>query len=289
MLKRILGVSLLLLFSCGSLWADGGLTLGSATGGLQLTCAGSTDTYNFNGTTGLVGSGACDQSFTDDYGNTIGVSGAGYVTFVTKPAVDVTGAVTDPSSEFSGTFSGTAYIGYDVALEELVGPPPPEAVSTIPVDVTLTAESGGTGVTFASIYGYFVGGGYDVTLLPNAPTILQFVPGTEYLASQYASCSTYTIYNGDPSSEYAECSALADPAFQFDQAAFDAEMAAQGLPSFSLSEYYSFVYSPNLIPAPTPTPEPSSLSLLLGGFFVMGLMALRGRFTRRHQRLHYAV
>jgi hypothetical protein len=56
-------------------------------------------------------------------------------------------------------------------------------------------------------------------------------------------------------------------------------MQAEGLPSFPLSDYFNFEYSPNLT---APTPEPSSLWLLLMGLLLLGMA---GVLQKRHQRL----
>ena len=63
------------------------------------------------------------------------------------------------------------------------------------------------------------------------------------------------------------CNARADPTFTFDQEAFDAINAAQGLPSFHLADFFEFQFSPNVNvpPEPSPTPEPGTLALLLIG------------------------
>lgn len=54
----------------------------------------------------------------------------------------------------------------------------------------------------------------------------------------------------------ASCSAFADPDFAFDQVAFDALSAAQGLPSFHLDEFFAFEFPPNMQALPGPGPEP---------------------------------
>lgn len=46
----------------------------------------------------------------------------------------------------------------------------------------------------------------------------------------------------------ADCQAVADPPFEFDQESFDAWAASQGIESFPLEDYYGFEFSPNLTP-----------------------------------------
>jgi len=74
--------------------------------------------------------------------------------------------------------------------------------------------------------------------------------------------------------EGATGTAQVDPTFEFDQAAFDQEMAQLGEPTFNLSDYFSFSFSPNI---PMTTPEPSSLVLSGSALVGMGLAALKKR------------
>jgi hypothetical protein len=67
--------------------------------------------------------------------------------------------------------------------------------------------------------------------------------------------------------------AIADPSFAFDQVAFDQYMAAVGLPTFALDEYWTFTYSPGYYPVP----EPARLGLAsLALCVLVGLRSRRG-------------
>jgi hypothetical protein len=76
------------------------------------------------------------------------------------------------------------------------------------------------------------------------------------------------------------CHAFSDPVFTLDQAAFDAESAALGLPTFSLNDFFTLVYSPNL-ELTTAIPEPPAAFSLLAG--LLALLAPAG-VKRRSMR-----
>jgi hypothetical protein len=87
---------------------------------------------------------------------------------------------------------------------------------------------------------------------------------------------------GSSPAQYYECGGLigaegnvmADPLFEFDQAAFDAEMGAN---TFNLADNYGFSFSPNI--SESPIPEPSSLFLFGTGLLIL-LPWLRRRLGR---------
>lgn len=288
MANRALLRGLLLLFGGGLLWATSvqvasatsvHVHLASASGQVDVTCGVFGGTVSNGGST-LPGqnilSTDCDndQTIPDDICADIDgcealAVGSGNAYLYTVPEADVQGGIS--GDELADTlqspawFSGEAQVDYSGTIDQTGTPP--EEESGIPVTMTVGGSTIGIGSqAYAVISGPSVSGLYKAGSKPE----FDLTPGNVYSVSVIAACSAA----GDPG---AYCQAVADPLFQFDQAAFDAELAKQGLPSFSLSEYYSFAYSPNLIPAPAPTPEPSSLSLLLAGFFIMGTMALRGR------------
>lgn len=75
------------------------------------------------------------------------------------------------------------------------------------------------------------------------------------------------------------CAATADPILTFDQVTFDAQNAAQGLPTFTLADYFFFERSPNFADGdggpPTIIPEPSTSILVCGVIFLLARYASR--------------
>jgi hypothetical protein len=86
-----------------------------------------------------------------------------------------------------------------------------------------------------------------------------------------ATCSAGAVAIGGMS---ADCSAFADPAFAFDQAAFDAMM---GPHTFSLSDAFQIALSPGLAATGGGIPEPASWALMIAGFGLAGAMLRRRR------------
>ena len=88
-------------------------------------------------------------------------------------------------------------------------------------------------------------------------------PGIPYFVHLSIGCGASSGTVGS-----SRCESEADPMFAFDQEAFDAISAEQGLPSFRLDDYYEFQFSPNMTgpsepgPNPLPVSKPGTLSLL---------------------------
>jgi len=273
-LKSLLCASifLLLLFFTGSLRASTiGLT--AAAGYLNSNCGGQED---IAGSTPVSSSTLkssaqlpCDFSFYSSSGGTVlsyqivgltqeNMNNAPCTALPCEtPAVSVQGEV-----EFSGPpgtdaiFTGVAALEYSVAIDQTSSPPVP--VSTVPVAVYFQTEIQGNN---SYAYGWVVGPSGKQDLPQNKSLSAQVPVGIAYFAHEEVGCSA----GGGDAGFTSSCLAVADPAFEFDQAAFDAEMQAEGLASFSLSDYFTFEYSPNLT---APTPEPSSLSLLWVGLLL---------------------
>ena len=283
MLKSLLCASLFLLFFAGSLRASTiGLT--AAAGYLASDCGPYTDSA---GSTPLSSSTLtssaqlpCDYSFYSSGSD--GTVLSYQIVGITQenmnnapctalpcetPAVSVQGEVAFSGPHGTGAvFSGLAALEYSVAIDQTNSPPVP--VTTVPVAVYFQTETQGDN---SHVYGWVVGSSGRQDLPQNTPLSVQVPVGSAYVAHEEAGCSA----GGGNTPFTPSCLAVADPSFEFDQDAFDAEMGSN---TFPLSEYYSFEYSPNLT-ATIATPEPPTLSLLLGGFFVIGTMALRGRFA----------
>ncbi|MGB5421072.1 MAG: hypothetical protein WBN03_02875 [Desulfobacterales bacterium] len=78
---------------------------------------------------------------------------------------------------------------------------------------------------------------------------LNLSPNYPYSVSMSASCSLWAGPVGQNADASVRCSAQVDPFIAFDQSAFDAMMGSQ---TFSLKDYYKFVFSGNLPSPPSP-------------------------------------
>jgi len=143
-------------------------------------------------------------------------------------------------------------------IKSIEAPPELPPDGKIPVTFTWSGETQGFDVNIYAVFkGKYISspGTYNFNLLY----------GKQYAIVLDAFCVADTT-----TTVASECQAVADPSLKFNQAAFNAEMAAAGLPTYSLSQYYGFGYSPNL------APEPSTL-VLLGS----GLLGIAGLARKR--------
>jgi hypothetical protein len=84
---------------------------------------------------------------------------------------------------------------------------------------------------------------------------------------------SFAVAGGDISLGTAAARALVDPVFSFNQEAFDEFARTKGFPTFGLTQFHAFEFSPGVtppVPGPTsPVPEPSSVALIVAGVLVV--------------------
>lgn len=161
----------------------------------------------------------------------------------------------------------SANAGFWVRVE-LVSPPPADIGLDLPVLVSGALSSlsegnaghgGGVwlnGPGVSRLWALSAGNEADQSF---AETI-DFRPGHAYGVSIVATCLAQTAVSDALSSR---CAATADPAFAFDQAAFD---AAMGEDTFALADHFVIRYSDNLVP----TPDGITLAMATGGRTLRG-------------------
>jgi hypothetical protein len=182
----------------------------------------------------------CDQAYLWPGGELDQESGFAATTFGLAPTAHVLGAAWVSGGPGSGAaFMGYATVDYFVALGE--SSTPPEVVTSIPVTLNWSGEASFEGAGWANSWVDF---GTTEYVTPGVVNLL-FAPGIDYHGTVGSDCYAWVGSGLD----YSECQAVTDPIFQFDQAAFDAQM---GTLTFPLANYYAFELSPNLVPEPSP-------------------------------------
>lgn len=265
-------LSLLLAFAAfipSTTLADG-VTLNYAVGTAAATCSNTTGAAavsNQASTTAYTTTTSCDlnsilkgSSF-QSVANS--VTSLGY-----SPSTDVTASV---SSNTTSTYTANALVTslatYYATVKLDYGSAPDADEYGIPIKMTWYGESIVSGDGYATVQAALDGLSYNTP----GQISYRFAPGEGISVAIQATCFVEAS-----KSQYSQCQANADPTFTFDQTTFNADMAAQGLPTFNLADYYSFEFSPNLVPVST-TPEPSTLWLLAAG--ILGLAGIAAKKT----------
>jgi hypothetical protein len=94
----------------------------------------------------------------------------------------------------------------------------------------------------------------------NHTKFLNLYPNYTYAVDMTAVCQVWGGPVGQNAEASAQCSAIVDPLISFDQSAFDIMMGSK---TFTLNEYYQFVFSENLSPKPSKPKAMPWLQLLL--------------------------
>jgi hypothetical protein len=167
----------------------------------------------------------------------------------------------------------TSYYFY-VNVREMI-PPPADILSTpIFVRGVSHADVSASGISRAIATAYSIVGGVH-TSRATADTGRPLDPQVdnrrwEYdhfvetdaplLVELHSSVSARGGSGGQFPTGFASARAYADPTFEFNQHAFDEFALQQGFPTFQLSDYFEFEFSPL-----HPVPEPSTATLLVAG------------------------
>jgi PEP-CTERM motif len=261
MFKLWFFIGVLVLLFCCPLFASA-LDIPLAVSSIYLNCfAGGPSEFSATGNVGLTG--ACDNSISWPYTSVtdqiVGEANTG-LDLEPLPLAAVQGSAAAFGGPSPGSaFWGSAWAEYYVVIESTATPP--TGISSIPVIVTVLGETRVSGCCAQDTY--------SLTTLDGT----QYFPGTGYLTlaldvvHQVAVEAGCMAWVGGAVTQ-SECQAVADPAFMFDQAAFDAMM---GPDTFPLSDYFGFAYSPNMSAVPEPC------SLLLMGLGVLGMVSVLRR------------
>lgn len=138
---------------------------------------------------------------------------------------------------------GWAQVIYDVSTKQLGQPgnPPTEVPVRVTVRGHASSDVGGTAQArvYIEYFAFFTPPDF------NKRVTLPAEIGATYRVTLETICTAHV--QGNPEHWTVEAQAVADPLFEFDQDAFDAQRADEGLPTFTLADYYEFQFSPNML------------------------------------------
>ena len=237
-----------------------GVTLPSAQGYVNTTCIANGIVNSFS--TWLssgIATAACDSAYESNpcpVGCYVldGAVMSVWIGFGNPVWVDVEG-VAHVQGGGGASFAGEAFLDVYMAVDQIAAPPTP--VTAIPVTIKTRGEVKGDG-NYSDMNSYAMAYGPDGTpySLPlNSTTDLMIAPGASYKIELNAGCQA--VANSSVLGGVSTCQSVVDPAVEFDQAAFDAEMGSN---TFPLAEYYQGEYSPNV--ASNDSPAASACSII---------------------------
>jgi hypothetical protein len=180
---------------------------------------------------------------------------------------------------YSGqTLTATVTTEYFYVVAEKRGKTPPRRLSSVPDGMPIVGKVDSTirGTTnrasFISVY---------MNQEPNPEVLVASLRGNGTLDKTVSMDPTpgrimHVMYVGQchlllGRNESGSCDVTLDPLPDFDQARFDADNARLGLPTFQLSEYYEYRFSPNMVP------EPSIGLSMFAGLGVIATIATKRR------------
>ncbi len=199
---------------------------------------------------------SCDTSTQIQTGQSLLDVGSAVSTLGSGPMVDVAGEAESGGTplRFEPGATGSVLVTSQVVLYFAAEPigPTPVPTSVIPIKIIWNGESSITGQAYAQISLV-----YGVAHTTPGTVTAYAAAGEEQAVSLEATCYAVSWDNFNSG-----CQAVADPSFEFDQAAFDQQMGSQ---TYNLANYFTLALSPNV----AATPEPSVFWLLASGLLVL--------------------
>jgi hypothetical protein len=140
---------------------------------------------------------------------------------------------------------GYASVDYQVGINQLGPIPVINPPIWVPVRVTVRGHASSDVGGNAHAHVGIPGAAFDTPPNFDETITVSMAIGAPHNVSVYV-IGVATASQQLPTSE-AQAVAVVGPFFEFDQDAFDAQRAEQGLPTFTLADYYEFQFSPNML------------------------------------------